>query len=124
MSPALLLALFALSADADAEPDFEYQVSSPPDYTPMGLGLGVVIGAPTGFTGAWRAGRSAIDGALAWDIPNNRLHLHSDYLFTVYTLNDPLLPDFPGNPDISDPNRWQPLALEFFFDQGGNPIPG
>ncbi len=38
--------------------------------------------------------------------------------------NPPLLPDFPGNPDIVDANRWQPLALEFFLDQSGNPIPG
>ena len=38
-------------------------------------------------------------------------------------LNPPLLPDFPGNPDIIDPNRWQPLALEYFVDQSGNPIP-
>ena len=37
-------------------------------------------------------------------------------------INLPLLPDFPGNPDIIDPNRWQPLALEWFKDQGGNII--
>jgi len=34
-------------------------------------------------------------------------------------VNPPLLPDLPGNPDIIDPNRWQPLALEFFVDQAG-----
>ena len=39
-------------------------------------------------------------------------------------VNPPLLPVFPGNPDLVDPNRWQPLALEYFIDQGGNPIPG
>ncbi len=38
-------------------------------------------------------------------------------------LNPPMLPAFPGNPDIIDPNRWQPLALEFFKDQSGNIIP-
>ena len=38
-------------------------------------------------------------------------------------INPPLLPDFPGNPDIIDVNRWQPLALEYFVDQSGNPIP-
>ena len=38
-------------------------------------------------------------------------------------LNPPLLPDFPGNPTIIDPNRWQPLALKFFVDQSGNPFP-
>lgn len=40
------------------------------------------------------------------------------------TVNPPLLPDFPGNPDIIDINRWQPLALDFFVDQGGNVIIG
>ncbi len=39
-------------------------------------------------------------------------------------INPPLLPDFPGNPDIIDPNRWQPLALEWFEDQAGNIIIG
>jgi hypothetical protein len=47
----------------------------------------------------------------------------NDYQNSYYQpVNPPLLPDFPGNPDIVDPNRWQPLALEFFIDQSGNPI--
>ncbi len=37
--------------------------------------------------------------------------------------NPPLLPEFPANPTIVDPNRWQPLALQFFIDQSGNPFP-
>ncbi|MCH8822549.1 MAG: vanadium-dependent haloperoxidase [Planctomycetes bacterium] len=41
-----------------------------------------------------------------------------------YPVNEPLLPDFPGNPDLTEPNRWQPLALEWFKDQGGNIDPG
>lgn len=39
------------------------------------------------------------------------------------SINPPLLPDFPGNPDIIDVDRWQPLALEYFKDQSGNPFP-
>lgn len=39
-------------------------------------------------------------------------------------INPPLLPALPGNPDIIDPNRWQPLALSFFVDQSGNVIVG
>lgn len=31
--------------------------------------------------------------------------------------------DEPGNPDILDPNRWQPLFLETFIDQSGNVVP-
>jgi len=37
--------------------------------------------------------------------------------------NPPLIPILPGNPDLVDPNRWQPLTLEVFIDQGGNIIP-
>lgn len=40
-----------------------------------------------------------------------------------FPVNQPLLPVFPGNPNIQDPNRWQPLALEYFVDQSGNPLP-
>ncbi|MCL4220406.1 MAG: vanadium-dependent haloperoxidase [Phycisphaerales bacterium] len=38
-------------------------------------------------------------------------------------VNPALLMIMPGNPDIIDPNRWQPLALSFYVDQGGNIIP-
>ena len=49
----------------------------------------------------------------------------NDYINQYYTpVNPPLLPDLPGNPDLIDPNRWQPLVLDFFIDQSGNPIPG
>ncbi len=49
----------------------------------------------------------------------------NEYVNQYYSpVNEPLLPDFPGNPDITDPNRWQPLALEWFKDQGGNVIVG
>ena len=39
-------------------------------------------------------------------------------------VNPPLIVDLPGNPDILDMNRWQPLTLDLFIDQSGNPIPG
>jgi hypothetical protein len=38
--------------------------------------------------------------------------------------NGPLAVDSNGNPLLTDPNRWQPLTLETFIDQGGNIIPG
>ncbi|MFZ6051357.1 T9SS type A sorting domain-containing protein [Halocola ammonii] len=37
-------------------------------------------------------------------------------------VNDPLIMDEPGNPDITDPNRWQQLTLELAIDQSGNPV--
>ena len=39
-------------------------------------------------------------------------------------INPPLLVEDPGNPDILDVNRWQPLSLTTFIDQSGNIIPG
>ena len=48
----------------------------------------------------------------------------NDYANLRYApINQPLLPDFPGNPTMGFPNRWQPLSLQFFIDQAGNPIP-
>lgn len=48
----------------------------------------------------------------------------NDYGNQFYApVNNPLVTDFPGNPDISNPNRWQPLTLDVFIDQSGNEIP-
>jgi len=38
--------------------------------------------------------------------------------------NEPLLPELPGNPDITEPDHWQPLGFEIFEDQSGHVIPG
>ena len=44
-----------------------------------------------------------------------------DYKNKSYTpVNPALEPHLPGNPDIVDLNRWQPLKLESFIDQAGN----
>ncbi len=46
----------------------------------------------------------------------------NDYANTSYTpVNSPLFQNFPGNPNIQYPNNWQPLALDTFVDQSGNP---
>ncbi len=48
-----------------------------------------------------------------------------EYENIFYTpVNEPLITDEPGNPSLTDPNRWQPLTLELFIDQAGNEIPG
>lgn len=47
-----------------------------------------------------------------------------DYLSFFYLpVNPPLVTNDPGNPNIVDYNRWQPLTLDEFIDQSGNPIP-
>lgn len=37
-------------------------------------------------------------------------------------VNPPIAPFLPGNPAISDVDRWQPITLDVFVDQGGNVI--
>jgi hypothetical protein len=47
----------------------------------------------------------------------------NDYINTVYQpVNQALEPQLPGNPNIVDLNRWQPLKLEESIDQSGNQI--
>lgn len=47
-----------------------------------GLGLGVILGEPTGLSGKlWLRGDTAIDGAAAWSFnKGGNMHLHADYL--------------------------------------------
>ncbi len=46
----------------------------------------------------------------------------NDYANLAYEpVNPALEPHLPGNPNIIDLNRWQPLALQTFVDQAGNP---
>lgn len=45
----------------------------------------------------------------------------ADYANSFYEpRNTPLDPALPGNPDLLQPNYWQPLKLEIFIDQAGN----
>lgn len=37
-------------------------------------------------------------------------------------VNNYLLPNFPGNPNMTDINRWQPLNLSISIDQNGFPV--
>lgn len=47
------------------------------------------------------------------------------YANTSYTpVNSPMNVEVPGNANLTDFNRWQPLTLDLFIDQSGNPIPG
>ena len=47
----------------------------------------------------------------------------NDYQNTYYTqANPPILMSQSGNPNIQDPNRWQPITLTQSIDQSGNTI--
>jgi hypothetical protein len=48
------------------------------------LGLGIIIGAPTGFSmKLWQSRLSAFDLAFAWDFDDDYFHLHGDYLYHI-----------------------------------------
>lgn len=48
----------------------------------------------------------------------------NDYENLFYEpVNAALAPQLPGNPHMTDPNRWQPLYLRVFIDQAGNVTP-
>ncbi|MGL1886486.1 MAG: T9SS type A sorting domain-containing protein [Reichenbachiella sp.] len=56
---------------------------------------------------------------------NDHSNEANDYANEFYTpVNVAMNPRAPGNPNLSDPNRWQPLAFNFFIDQSGHQIPG
>ena len=45
----------------------------------------------------------------------------NDYASVAYRPVNPFLdPEFSGNADLLDPDRWQPMALRLFVDQAGN----
>lgn len=48
----------------------------------------------------------------------------ADYANLSYEpINDSLVMNNPGNPNLDDFNRWQPLSLDVYVDQSGNTIP-
>ena len=86
----LLLALVASKPCAGAPIGLAHE--------PKGFGLGIILGEPTGVTAAWRgSGPSTFDLGLAWSVPEEKFHIHADYLFTYLRFRDPNAPvvEFP-----------------------------
>ncbi len=51
-------------------------------------------------------------------------NMANDHINQYYDeINPDLFTENPGNPTLIDPNKWQPLTLEAFIDQNGNPLP-
>ena len=60
---------------------------------PLGIGVGVVLGVPTGISLGYRAAsKRSFSSAIAWSAPKNSLHVHIDYLFEVTQIVDPNAP--------------------------------
>ncbi|MEC8251990.1 MAG: vanadium-dependent haloperoxidase [Planctomycetota bacterium] len=95
-----------------------------PHYDALMTQLGYSIGNTTtiGNTPAAIGNRIAAT-VIAYGLADNSNEVN-DYANQAYfPLNTALLPEFPGNPNLFFPNRWQPLALQFFVGQSGIPIP-
>ena len=62
--------------------------------------LGIILGHPTGLSAKlWLGPSSAVDAAVAWNVPAGRLHLHADYLqhfFDVFDVAPDRLPLYVG----------------------------
>lgn len=87
------------------------------------------LGYDKDFTGTEGGSPAAVGNRIAAAIINfgmaDNANEANDYANLFYEpVNPPLVPALPGNPDILDPYRWQPLALDFFVDQSGNVIVG
>ena len=87
----MLLALLTTFAHAD---------DSAFTRNPEGFGLGILLGAPTGFSFAWRPeGRFLVDGGLAWSfsaIPggvNSYVQLHTDICIDIADMRTSERPD-------------------------------
>jgi hypothetical protein len=82
------------------------------------------LGYNPNFASTVGASPAALGNRVAVDVLYFGLHDGSNeqenYANNYYVpVNPPLLVELPGNPTMKDPNRWQPLALDFFIDQGG-----
>ena len=64
-------------------------------------------------------GKVLIDFGLQ-DGSNEQKNYANEFYFPI---NGPMAPPIAGSGFIFDYNRWQPLTLEVFIDQGGNPVP-
>ncbi len=89
---ALCAGLTAWSVPSQAEPVFSLAGEA------RGFGAGIILGEPTGISVAYRpSGPSTFDGAIAWSVPEEKLHLHADYTLAIVSFRDPAAPmvEFP-----------------------------
>lgn len=57
----------------------------------QGLGIGIIIGEPTGLSAKYHFGSGGVDLAIAWNVYNNKLAIHADYHYHLSGIADPLL---------------------------------
>lgn len=94
----------------------ERETAHPLDRDAKGFGIGLLLGLPTGLSGALRPekGRAWYDAALAWNFDRSTLHLHVDALITLADLRTDDIPDvhFPVSIGVGPRLRLGDSALE------------
>lgn len=89
------------SQEVEVPPSNVVIEAEPTSNGPAELGLGIILGSPTGLSLGYRpTGQShLVNAGFAWNLPQQRVHAHADYLRTVYVLEDPNAPSltFPIN---------------------------
>jgi hypothetical protein len=94
--------------------------------TMVSLGYDPDFTSATGDSPAARGNRLASLILNTW-APTDGSHEeinHASLPGTYLPVNAPLIVSIEGNPDMVFPNRYQPLALSYYVDQNGNPVPG
>ena len=111
----ILSARFAISPGADTSlPSFDAKMTE--------LGYDIDFADVNGDSPAALGNRIAAT-VLAFGAADGA-NEENDYSNRFYQpRNPPLLPGIAGNPNIVDPNLWQPLSLRFFVGQSGIPSP-
>jgi hypothetical protein len=62
---------------------------------PTGLGVGIVMGVPTGISLSYRTNpKSYFDAAVAWSVTHDSVHIHVDSLFEITQIVDPNAPQY------------------------------
>jgi len=86
---ALLLALTLTAPPKTAAATESVQLAD----SPSGLGIGVILGEPTGLSMIVRnQGAMATSAAMAWSVPESKLQLHGDLQFKMVNIHDPNAP--------------------------------
>jgi len=102
-----------------------------------GIGLGIIVGEPTGISlKSWQGRSTALDAALAWSfVGDDFIQIHGDYLshnFTLFEIEEGQLPFYYGiggrlrfieaNGKRQNDNRTRlgvriPLGLAYLFEK-------
>jgi hypothetical protein len=60
---------------------------------PKGLGVGIILGVPTGISFGYRVNsKSHFDAAVAWSVTHDSVHIHVNSLFELMQIVDPNAP--------------------------------